>query len=427
MSKNQEKQGDLFEEFSKTPFERLTGGIVTTITDDILDDDDETDTKDSTSDDDKNNVQKQEKKEKDIREKDTKDTDDETFEDKIDEKEAKELYEEYGVVLKNAQKEIGQLKDLQEKAENVTSKKELNDLKDVISDLVEEGVIYPFDNDKEISEYSLQEIQELIKANIENIKEDVIERFTSSLPEPIQMAIEYAIEDKTEELPQVLRLMADAIEGKNALSSVSDEQKVKAWLMGKGIEEEEAESLIRSYKSKGIFEDKLAIAEKELDSMIKSEFQKTIEQKKQIKEQKDKAFKEYVEGVSKTVSEMPLDKKVKKDILNGLTNLSYESMTGAKTNELYYLLEKYQFQDKKYDLVAKALWLLKDPEGFENYVRENVKKDVIKSTIVPKLRKAEQTSKTGEDISVEDEIKIRKNKPDSIERLVKRPKFRFDI
>lgn len=432
------KQGNLFEEFSKTPFDRITGGPVNIISDDIFESEDSVDEQKQ---DQKETLKKQETIEKptdksaqetsDIKNVDKEETTIKAAVDKeneIDIKEAKELLDEYGVVIKNAKMDIDQLKELQDKVENVSSKKELNDIKDVLSSLVEEGVIYPFDNNKDIKDYSLEEVQNLIKANIESIKEEVLEQFTDSLPEPIQLAIEYVLEeDKSDNLPSLLRMMADAMEGKNALNSVSDEQKVKAWLLGKGIEDEEAESLIRSYKAKGVFNEKLQQAEKELDAAIKKDLEESVNKKKQLKEQKEKLFKEYIDGVNNAIASMPIDKKIKKDLQLGLTSLTYDSMSGAKTNELYHLLEKYQFQDKKYDIVAKVLWYLKDPEGFEDYIRENVKKEVIKETIVPKLRKAEQVVKSGETINVDDEIKSRRQKPDSTERLLKKPKFRFDI
>jgi len=65
-----------------------------------------------------------------------------------------------------------------------------------------------------------------------------------------------------------------------------------------------------------------------------------------------------------------LDKKVQSMLYSGLVQPSYPSISGKPTNLLGHLLEKYQFTEPRHDLIAEALWLLSDPNGYKNKVRE---------------------------------------------------------
>jgi hypothetical protein len=57
-------------------------------------------------------------------------------------------------------------------------------------------------------------------------------------------------------------------------------------------------------------------------------------------------------------------------LYSGLVQPNYPSISGKPTNLLGHLLEKYQFTEPRHDLIAEALWLLSDPNGYKNKVRE---------------------------------------------------------
>ena len=65
------------------------------------------------------------------------------------------------------------------------------------------------------------------------------------------------------------------------------------------------------------------------------------------------------------------------------------------------LLEKYQFVEPNHALVAEALWLLSDPDGYRNKVREVAKKDVVTNTV--RHLKTEEAARIPSHISEEDE------------------------
>ena len=56
-------------------------------------------------------------------------------------------------------------------------------------------------------------------------------------------------------------------------------------------------------------------------------------------------------------------------LYSGLVQPNYPSISGKQTNLLGHLLEKYQFVEPRHDLIAEALWLLQDPEGYRNKIK----------------------------------------------------------
>ena len=44
-------------------------------------------------------------------------------------------------------------------------------------------------------------------------------------------------------------------------------------------------------------------------------------------------------------------------------------------------LEKYQFVEPRHDLIAEALWLLSDPDGYKNKVKNLGSQDAVANTV----------------------------------------------
>ena len=99
--------------------------------------------------------------------------------------------------------------------------------------------------------------------------------------------------------------------------------------------------------------------------------EKKLKEQELKKKQQQQASQNYMKNVYETlkggsVGETKLDRKTQSLLYNGLVNPSYPSITGQNTNLLGHLLEKYQFVEPNYPLIAEALWLLADPKGFKN-------------------------------------------------------------
>jgi hypothetical protein len=77
----------------------------------------------------------------------------------------------------------------------------------------------------------------------------------------------------------------------------------------------------------------------------------------------------------------------------GLVQPNYPSISGRQTNLLGHLLEKYQYVEPRHDLIAEALWLLSDPEGYRSKVKDGGKKEANEKTV--RMLKTEQANKVG--------------------------------
>jgi hypothetical protein len=68
-------------------------------------------------------------------------------------------------------------------------------------------------------------------------------------------------------------------------------------------------------------------------------------------------------------------------LYSGLVQPNYPSISGKPTNMLGHLLEKYQFVQPRHDLIAEALWLLADSEGYKARIREQGGRQAVEKTV----------------------------------------------
>jgi hypothetical protein len=67
---------------------------------------------------------------------------------------------------------------------------------------------------------------------------------------------------------------------------------------------------------------------------------------------------------------------------------------------LGHLLEKYQFVEPRHDLIAEALWLLSDPDGYRNKVKEQGTRQATEKVV--RQLKTEESRKNISSNGVED-------------------------
>jgi hypothetical protein len=107
------------------------------------------------------------------------------------------------------------------------------------------------------------------------------------------------------------------------------------------------------------------------------------EHKKNMQAEQAKAYQENVYNTlaGGNIGGLKLDKKVQGLLFSGLVQPNYPSISGKPTNLLGHLLEKYQFVEPRHDLIAEALWLLADPNGYRNKVREQGSKQATEKVV----------------------------------------------
>jgi hypothetical protein len=124
--------------------------------------------------------------------------------------------------------------------------------------------------------------------------------------------------------------------------------------------------------------------------------QRIAEQENQAAMRKEQSQK-YIESVYSALepgklNDLDLDNRTQNMLYAGLVQSNYPSINGKQTNMLGHLLEKYQWVEPRHDLIAEALWLLADPDGYKDKVRAVQDKET--NAKVLRTLKTEQSTKS---------------------------------
>lgn len=263
---------------------------------------------------------------------------------------------------------------------------------ELVNKLIEAGKIVPFDDDKPLDEYSLKDYEELMEANfaeIENkVRQETPVEFFESLPEELQYAAKY-VADGGQDLKGLFKILAQAEEVRELDPSSERDQEyiIREYLRATNFgNAEEIEEEIDGWRDRGDLEAKALKFKPKLDKMQESVVARKLAQQEQMKRQQQAAADAYMENVYNTVAAadlngVKLDKRTQNLIYTGLVQPSYPSISGKQTNLLGHLLEKYQYVEPNYPLIAEALWLLADPDGYRNKVRDQGKAAQVEKTV----------------------------------------------
>jgi hypothetical protein len=171
---------------------------------------------------------------------------------------------------------------------------------------------------------------------------------------------------------------------------------------------EEIEAEIQDWLDLGKLEQKANQFKPKLDKMQEEIVARQLAEQELKKEQQEQAAKVYTDNVYNTLvtgelGGIKLDKKIQSLLYSGLVQPNYPSISGRPTNLLGHLLEKYQFVEPRHDLIAEALWLLADPDGYKGRVRDQGTKQAVEKTV--RQLKTEESRKLTSSISHEDDPK----------------------
>ena len=308
----------------------------------------------------------------------------------------------------------------EEDSDEVENKKEkrgrkpISGISDVFSKLIKEDKLVPFDDDKDLAEYTAKDWEELIEANLEEkanqVRRETPKQFFESLPEELQIAARY-VADGGQDLKGLFSTLAQSEEKKSLDITNESHQEIiiKDYLQatGYGNAEEIAEE-IEIWKDLGKLEQQAAKFKPKLDKMQEKIVAQKLEEQQMRKQQQEQASHQYMENVYNTLKEghlgdIKLDKKTQAMLYNGLVQPSYPSVSGRNTNLLGHLLEKYQFVEPNYNLISEALWLLSDPDGYKSKIMDKGANKSVENTV--RKLKTEQANSGGSSLGVEAEEK----------------------
>jgi hypothetical protein len=284
-------------------------------------------------------------------------------------------------------------------------------LLDLTSKMIEEGTLMPFEDDKALDDYSVKDFRELLEANFSDreskFKESMPSEFFNSLPEELQIAAKYVADGGTDikgmfrTLSQVSEVL-DLDMSNDAHHSEITRQYLHATRFGTA---EEIEEQISEWEDLGKLDTKAGQFKPKLDKMQESIVAGKLADQEQKKKQQEHASQQYMDNVYDTLiagelGDIKLDKKTQEMLYSGLVQPNYPSISGKPTNLLGHLLEKYQFVEPRHDLIAEALWLLQDPDGYKTRIKEQGGKAATEKTV--RMLKTEESKKTVSSAPTED-------------------------
>lgn len=287
-------------------------------------------------------------------------------------------------------------------------------LVDTFTKLIDEGLIVPFDDEKPLDEYSSKDWKELLQANFEErenkVKQEVPASFFESLPDELKYAYKY-ISDGGQDLKGLFKALSHVEEVRQLDPSDDNDQEFIARQYLRATQfgnEDEISEEIETWKDLGTLGKKASQFKPKLDKMQQEVVAYQLQQQEQFKQQQQEAAHQFMDNVYNTLKDghlngMRMDKKTQAFLFTELTQPKYQSLQGRNTNLLGHLLERYQFVEPRYDLIAETLWLLADPEGFKNNVRQQAKNEATQETV--RKLKTEESKKISSTMTEEEESK----------------------
>ena len=275
--------------------------------------------------------------------------------------------------------------------------------------LIDEKVILPFDEDKPLEDYTIEDYKELFALNIQErenkVKEETPKEFFQALPPELQYAAKYVADGGTD-LKGLFRTLAQAEESKSITIDTPEgqEKAVRQFLQATNFGTvEEIQEQIDSWKDLEKLEDKAQQFKPRLDAMQEQIIKRQLAEQTQKKKQREAASQQYADSIYNTLEKgelngLKINPKVQNLLYDGLINANYQSISGQPTNMFGHLIEKHQYIEPNHGLIAEALWLLQDPEGYRAEIAKGAKNATVEATA--RQLKMEQQSKHegGEDI-----------------------------
>jgi len=351
------------------------------------------------------------------------------------EKTEDEVKEEAKEVFKELDKEFLNEEEQEEKPKSSDRGRPRTDKSGLVEFLkkrIESNEMFAFDDydekkeslDDYLSRLGEKDLDELWKANIDNLKNEVAsqtpQQFFESLPEELQYAAKY-VADGGQDLKGLFQALAqtEEIRSLNPVDDNDQEMIIRSYLQATQFgSPDEIEEEIETWKDLGVLEKKAKQFKPKLDQMQEQVVQAKIQEQEYHKQQQEQAAQAYMQNVFEAlkpaeINGLKLDKKTQAQLYSGLVQPQYPSINGRPTNLLGHLLERYQFVEPNYPLIAEALWLLSDPDSYRSELKKQGKNAAVEQTV--RQLKTEQARKNSSTHYEEEEQKPRKiSRPQNI-------------
>jgi hypothetical protein len=336
--------------------------------------------------------------------------------------------EEKKVEVEETINELNELITQEEDAGNKGRPKlDKSGLYDLASKMIEEGSLMPFDDDKPLEDYTTKDFRELFEANFQEreaaVRENTPKEFFDALPEELQIAAKY-VADGGQDLKGLFRTLAyvEEIRDLNPADDQDQAEIARQYLYATQFgSPEEIEAEIEDWADMNKLEQKAKQFKPKLDKMHEDIVNRQLAEQEYKKQQQAEQAKAYQENVYNTLAigelgGLKLDRKTQSLLYSGLVQPNYPSISGRQTNLLGHLLEKYQFVEPNHGLIAEALWLLSDPDGYRGKVKDQGGKQATEKVV--RQLKTEEARKNTSSVQEEEEYTRKPSKPT---RTIQRP------
>jgi len=259
--------------------------------------------------------------------------------------------------------------------------------------LIEKKLITPFDDDKPLEEYTVADYEELYEANDSEkqrkLESEVPVKFFNSLPDKLKFAAKYAADGGQDLEGLFFHLgQAERVAKLDPGTEVGSEAIARQYLQSTEFgDAAEIEEQLNEWKDiDGMLEKKATQFKPKLDALQEKYIAYKVQEQEELRKEQIEQSQHYMKNIYEILEPgelngVKLDKKTQSLLYTGLTQPKFATPNGKQTNLLGHLLDKYQFVEPRHDLIAEALWLLADPEGYKAKLREGGKKEAVTDAV----------------------------------------------
>lgn len=244
-------------------------------------------------------------------------------------------------------------------------------------------------------------VDENLKLKEDKVKQEVPQQFFENLPHELQIAADYWINKGGRDLKGLFQALGKVEEIRDLDPNIDShqEQIVEEYLKNANPDwtSDEIAEQVEEWKDSAVLAKKAAQLKPKLDRMKEQIVQYQLDEQERMHQLQQQRAQQYINNVYTALQPgelngLQLTPKNQAELYNGLVKAEYQSISGGNTNELGFLLEKFQYHEPNYAKIAKVLWLLKDEEGYEKALMTKGGNAKIEETV--KKLKTEQGNRS---------------------------------
>jgi len=277
--------------------------------------------------------------------------------------------------------------------------------------LIDKGVLAGFEDDSAVK--SKEDLEKLIKGNkeqwVEETRLQTLKDEYEGLPEQVRLIVDYA-KQGGQDFKSLFGLLSKNEEIRSYDVEKAEDQRaiIRNYYSAQDWSEDEIEEEIISLVEAEKLKSQAERLKPKLDKINQELIEDQKEQQKYIETERTKAQQFFVGNVVDTLKkgklgDLTLSKEDQQDIYKALVSETYQSF-GGNTNRLGALLDKIQYIEPNYELLAKITMYLSDPVAFEEKIRTGVTTEVAAKT-VKKIKIDQNKQKIGSEYNPEKDTK----------------------